>query len=137
MDDQTWTPAIGLKRALGRLVIRSIVALVVWTGLVWLATPALNFLVPHWAILGVIALVLAAPGTAIGYGLWRKLPDIAGMSGFPIAGLALIFGAAVVMGGVMLGNAFRPLGGWQYGFIIFGTALWLAVWIIKSALVED
>jgi hypothetical protein len=137
MDEQTWTPMIGLKRALWRLVIRSVVALVVWTGLVWLATPVLNFLIPHWAMLGVIALVLAAPGTAIGYGLWRKLPDIAGMSGFLIAGLAVVFGFAVVMGGVMLANALRPLGEWQYVFTIFGTTLWLAVWIIRSALVED
>jgi hypothetical protein len=137
MDEQQWTPAIGLRRALGRLLIRSIIALVIWTGLVWLATPVLNFLIPHWAVMGVTALVLAAPGAAIAYALWSKLCDIAGMSGWPIAGMALIFGLFVVVGGVMLSNAIRPLGEWQYSFTMFGTATWLTVCIIRLVLTEE
>jgi hypothetical protein len=137
MQEQEWTPAIGLRRALGHLVIRSAVALAIWTGLVWLAVPALNFLVAHWAVMGVTGLILAAPGTAIGYALWRKLPDLAGMSGFPVAGMALLFGAVVVIVGVVVAHAIRPLEDWQYMFTMFGTMTWLSAWIIRSALVDE
>ena len=103
----------------------------------WPAAPAVNLLVAHWAVMGVTALILAAPGTAMGYGLWRRLPDIAGMTGFPIAGMALGFGAVVVVVGVVIAHSIRPLGDWQYGFILFGTMTWLAAWIIKSVLTEE
>jgi len=59
MPDQEWTPAIGLTRALRHLVIRSVVALAVWTAL-------LNLLVAHWAGATGITRALSWSGRARG-----------------------------------------------------------------------
>ncbi len=66
MPDQEWTPAIGLTRALRHLVIRSVVALAVWTALLWLAVPVLNLLVAHWAGATGITRALSWSGRARG-----------------------------------------------------------------------
>ena len=92
MTEQKWTPLAGLRRAGLHLGVRSTIALFVWSAVVWLVTPVLNLLIPHWAVFGVTALVMVAPGAAIGHGLSRNLNDIAGMAGVPVAALATAFG---------------------------------------------
>ena len=49
MSEETWTPMIGLRRIFLRLLIRSAIALALWTALLWLVTPGLNELPSHWA----------------------------------------------------------------------------------------
>ncbi len=132
MKDRQWTPLIGLKRMLMRLLIRSAIALVLWTAVIWISAPVLNFLVPHWAIFGVTALVLLAPGVAIGHGLSRNLTDIAGMAGLPVAFSAVAFGWAVVILGVGLANMIRPLGDWQYGLTMMATCFWATAWTLNT-----
>ena len=128
---------IGLRRALLRLAVRSLMALVLWAAVVWLITPLLNFLVPHWAIFGVTALLLFLPGVAIGHGLSRNLPEIAGMTGLPVAGMAMAFGWAVAVLGVMLADAIRPVDDWQYGFTMLATGFWITIWVIRATLLES
>ena len=137
MDEQVWTPALGLRRAGACLARRAGVALLIWAGLVWLLTPVLNVVVAHWAMWGVIALLLAAPGVAIGYGMGRKLPEIAGMTGVPLLVVASAFVWAVVCFGVILASTLRPLGDWQHAFIIAVTGLWGTLWLIRMTVLES
>ena len=137
MNDRQWTPLIGLKRMFVRLLIRSVIALVLWTAVVWIGAPVWNFLIPHWAILGVTGLVLLAPAVAIGHGLSRNLSDIAGMAGLPVAVSAVVFGWAVAILGVGLANMISPLGDWQYGITMMATCFWVTAWILKATLLDD
>ena len=137
MSDQPWTPMIGLRRALFRVAIRSAIALVVWAAVLWLITPVLNFLPARWAIVGVTTLVLIAPGVAIGHGLSRRLTEIAGMAGVPVAAIAITFGWAVAILAVVLASMLRPLGEWQYEIAIAGTGFWTMLWQLKATLLED
>lgn len=136
MDEQPWRPIIGIRAAAGHLAIRSGIALVVWGALIWLATPVLNFLAPLWLVYGLLAAAMAVPGIAIGHALSRRLTEIAGMAGPPVALLALGFGWAVVILGVLLPGLLRPLGDWQEVLVIGFTGLWTLLWVAKSTLVE-
>ncbi len=134
MDDQPWTPMLGLRRALMHLAIRSAIAFALWIAVVWLITPVLNFLIPHWTIFGLLTAVLAVPGVAIGHGLAGKLTDKAGMGGFPLAAIAIAFGWAVVWFGVVLANSVLPIGDWQYGYTMVATGCWMTLWVMKATL---
>ena len=136
MNEQPWTPLVGLRRALSHLVIRAAIALVLWTAVVWLITPVLNFLVPHWSIFGLITVVMAVPGVAIGHALAKNLTDTAGMSGLPVAVMAIAFGWAVVILGVVLAHTIRPVGDWQYGFTVVATGCSTTLWLIKATLLQ-
>ncbi len=136
MDEQQWTPWLGMQQAAVRLALRSAVAFVIWTGLVWVITPVLNFLTAHWAIWAVTGIVLAAPGVAIGCGLGRKLSEIAGMTGFPLLVMACAFGWAVVYFGVLLADTFRTLGDWQHATAVAATGFWVTLWLVRATLLE-
>ncbi len=137
MNEREWTPQLGLQRALVHLAIRSAIALLLWGAVVWLATPVLNFLVPHWAIFGVTGLVLVAPGVTIGHALARNLSDIAGMTGLVLAVMAAGFGWGTVILGIMLADLIRPIGGWQYGITMMITGIWVTLWILRTTLLDS
>ena len=137
MDEREWTPALGLQRAAGRLAFRSVIALVIWAAAVLLVTPLFNRVPASVGLLGLTALVLVAPGVAIGYGLGRKLPEVAGMTGVPLLVVACVLGAAVVYFGVALAGMLRPLGDWQHSFAIGVTGLWVTLWLLKIMLLDN
>jgi len=88
------------------------------------------------AILAVFAIVLLVPGVAIGYGLSRKLNEIAGMTGIPLAAIAVAFGWAVIILGTYLADMLRPLEEWRYGFTTAVTAVWVTLWQIRATCLE-
>lgn len=137
MDEQPWTPLVGLRRALRHLAIRGVIAFVVWTAVMWFITPALNYMVPHWSFFGLTTLAMAVAGAAIAHVLAKKLTDVAGMSGLPVAVMAIAFGWALAVLSVLVADAFRPLGDWQYGFAVVGTGCGCSLWLIKATLLDN
>jgi len=128
---------LGLQRAGVRVALRSALALVIWTGVVWLITPVLNLLTAHWVSWSLTAIVLAAPGVSIGYGLGRKLSEIAGMTGLPLLVLVCAFGWAVVYLGVLLADTMRTLGDWQHAIAVAATGFWVTLWLVRAILLES
>ena len=131
-----WNPRTGLLRAFRRLAVRSGVALVLWAATLWLAAPILNFLTLHPATLILFCVVMIAPGVAIGHGLSRKLTEIAGMVSIPLSAMAVAFGWAVAVLGVVLADMLRPLGDWQCGFAWLTTGFWISLWLVKTTWIE-
>lgn len=136
MTNDTWTPLIGLRRAGVRLLVRSVVAFVVWAALVWAMTPVLNQLFPHWAILAVIAIVLTIPGVSIGHALSRNLAEIAGMASILLIIMTIVFVWAAIVSGVKAAHHFKPLGDWQAGFAMISAGVWASLWSIRNTLLE-
>ena len=127
---------VGLGRALRHLAIRGMIVFVVWTAIMWFITPGLNFMVPDWSFFGLTAVVMAAAGTAIACVLAKNLTVVAGMSGLPVALMAIAFGWAVAVLSVLVADSVRPLGDWQYGFAVVGTGCGCSLWLLKATLLD-
>ena len=80
---QNWTPAIGYRRAVTALVIRSLIILPACTGLMYLVTPVL-WHPPYWGAV----LVLAIAGFAVGFVVCLNLPERTGLA-TPMLGLVV------------------------------------------------
>ena len=132
-----WTPAIGLRRVLVTVIWRSLICLPVWGGLVWFATPGLNYVPMHWAWFALLGLLLSVPGVAVGHALARGLTDRAGFVSPVITVIAAGFAWAVVYGGVEISNQFRPLYDWRSGFVSIAAGVFATLWIVKSTLIEE
>jgi hypothetical protein len=132
-----WTPAIGLRRVLVTVIWRSLICLPVWGGLVWFATPGLNYVPMHLAWFALLGLLLSVPGVAVGYALARGLTDRAGFVSPVITVIAAGFAWAVVYGGVEISNQFRPLYDWRSGFVAIAAGVFATLWIVKAKLIEE
>lgn len=137
MNADEWTPMIGLRRALVALLWRSVIWLVIWAGLVWLCTPALNLVPVHWAWFGLLAVILAAPGMVLGHGLSKNLTERAGFGSPLVTALAAIFVWAVIFGGVEIAAQLRPLDDWRITFTGLATSLFATLWIVKATLFDE
>ena len=132
-----WTPAIGLRRVFVTVIWRSLICLPVWGGLVWFATPGLNYVPMHWAWFALLGLLLSVPGVAVGHALARGLTDRAGLVSPVIIVIAGVFAWAVVYGGVEISNQFRPLHDWRGGFVVIVPGVFATLWIAKATLLEE
>ncbi len=115
------------------------ICLPLWAGLVWFATPGLNYTPFYWrwyALLGLGA-ILSVPGVTVGYALARGLTDRAGLVSPVITVIAAGFAWAVVYGGVEISNQFRPLHDWRSGFVVIVPGVFAMLWIIKATLIEE
>lgn len=137
MSDRTWTPLIGLRRALLRVAIRVPFAIVGWALFLWLAAPVLNFLVASLAIFAMIAIVMLAPGTAIGHGLSRGATEAAGMVGLSVAFIVIAGAWVSVWVGMEIATAIRPINDWQLGFAQLATGLWASLWAVKATVFDE
>ena len=134
-----WTPVIGLRRVLVTVLWRSVICLPMWGGLVWFATPGLNYapLYWRWWLFAALGALLAVPGVALGYTLSRGLTDRAGLVSPLITVIAVVFAWAVVYGGPEISNQFRPLHDWRSAFVVIVPGVFATVWIVKSTLLEE
>ncbi len=137
MCEEEWTPMVGLRRAFSRMVIRSAIALVVWTVVLWFITPVLNVLEGHWMFFGIVTVAMVPPGVTIGHGLARKMEEITGMTGLPVAAMAIVFGWAIAVLAVVIAHSVRPIGDWQHGYVTVATGMSATLWVIKATMLDS
>jgi hypothetical protein len=101
-----------------------------------LVIPALRPLPGHWAIFGVLCLLLAVPGEVLGHALSRGLTEQAGMVSPVLTVVAAAFVIAVIVGGVEIARWVRPLEGWQITLTKVATAVFGVLWTSRSTLIE-
>lgn len=131
MADEEWTLAIGLRRAAVYLLIWSLISAAIWIGTVYAAAPLLAqfrtraFLIPS-----------AALGAFIGWMLVRNLSETAGFSGWILAFLASACAFTIIIGGINLVAAYRPIDG-HVIFMIGGAACLTALAIVVMLTLRD
>ncbi len=137
MSEPKWTPMIGLRRAAVLVGIRLLFTIAGWALFLWLAAPVLNFLVMHWAIFAMIAIVSVAPGTAIGYGMSRGVTDAAGIVGFSVAFVVIVGIWLALWAGIEIATWIRPIDDWQLGICQMSAGVWASLWAIKVTVLEE
>lgn len=132
-----WSPGRGLMIAAFTTLIRAILILPIWTGLIWFISPALTAYPLHFrAILAIIA-IFAIPGIIIGYCFSYNLTEKAGFVSSFITAFTSLTAIFVIYGGVTLSQIFRPLPGWIPGALIVVPMAFAVTWIIKKTLLDD
>jgi hypothetical protein len=129
---QNWTPAIGYRRAVTSLVIKSLIILPVCTGLLWLVTPALGAS-RYWGVV----LVLAIAGFALGYIACLNLVERTGLAS-PMLGLvaaAFIWLDVLAAAGISH-FALRPLPDFSALFAQMTVAVFASLWILKEFVLD-
>ena len=136
MDEPQWSPGTGLIRVVRHLAMRAFVDALVWAGVLVLGKPALDYATSHWAGLAPTALVMIVPGILIAHSLSSQLNDVAGMVDKTVTLLAVLFGWATVVGGVLLATWLRDYGEWLQWICLFATGVSCTAWTIKLTWVE-
>ena len=132
-----WTMWTGLRRVLVSLMLRSLIILPLWAGLVWVLSSVLaNITLGGRGFTG-IAIILTIPGIAIGHVLMTGLADRAGFQSMLLGALAAAFAIGTIIGGIALAEVFQPLPGWWGGFTAIAMSLFAVAWIIRIAVLED
>jgi hypothetical protein len=129
---QNWTPAIGYRRAVTSLVIKSLIILPVCTGLLWLVTPALAAS-RYWGVV----LVLAIAGFVLGYIACLNLVERTGLAS-PMLGLvaaAFIWLDVLAAAGISH-FAFRPLPDLSALYAQMTVAIFASIWILKEVILD-
>lgn len=137
MGGDDWTPLIGLRRSVVSLLWRSLVCLPLWGVLIWLCAPAINLVPMHWAWFGILGLLVATPGVALGHQLSKGLTEDAGFVSPVLTLLAAAFAWAVIIGGVEIVDVWRPLVDWRGPFIEIATGLFATLWVVKATLFDE
>ncbi len=129
---QNWTPAIGYRRAVTSLIIKSLIILPVCTGLLWLVTPAL-WAPRYWGIV----LVLAIAGCVLGFVVCRNLVVRTGLAG-PMLGLvAAAFVWVDVLAAACVSHfALRPLPDWPAFYAQTTVAIFASLWIVREFVLD-
>ncbi len=129
---QNWTPAIGYRRAVTSLTIKSLLILPVCTGLLWLVTPAL-WAPRYW----VVVLVLAIGGFVLGFVVCRNLPERTGLAS-PVLGLvAAAFVWVVVLTSAGVSHfALRSLPDWPAFYAQTTVAIFASLWILRAFVLD-
>lgn len=131
-----WTIAVGLRRALAILLLRSLILLPFWAALLWLITPAANMLPLHWTQFMLLGALMTIPGGAIGATLARGLTERAGFVSVVLTAITVAFAWGVVLGGLHGSGLLRPLGDWQ-SLLAPGAAGGVAtLWAVKNTLLD-
>jgi hypothetical protein len=134
MNDETWSPMIGLRRVFITLLFKSVICLIGWTAVAWLIIPPLAWIsrtmaFGFMAIAGMIILVagvMPIPAAAIGGMLSKRLNDRAGFDGPVLTVLASLFAWAAIVGGTAIALQLRPDGSWLLNlatFLVGGIAM--------------
>lgn len=113
MTDDTWTPLIGLRRALIHVAVRIPLMMAGWALLLWLAAPVLDWLPLSMWVFPLVSLVMIWPGMAIGRGLSQGVTDSAGMAGWPLTVIAIAGACVSIWAGAEIALLFRAIGDWQ------------------------
>jgi len=129
---QNWTPAIGYRRAVTSLVIRSLVILPACTGLLWIVTPALGA-PPYWGVV----LVLAIAGFALGYITCLNLAQRTGLT-TPMLGLvAAAFVWLNILTAASISHfALQPLPDLSALYAQLTPAIFATLWILKEFVLD-
>ncbi len=129
---QQWTPAIGYRRAVTSLTIKSLILLPLCTVLLCLVTPAL-WLPPYWGAV----LVLAIAGYVFGFVVCLNLHERTGLAG-PVLGLvAAAFVWLDVLTAIGVSHfALRSLPDWPAFFAQTTVALFASLWILKEFVLD-
>ena len=127
-----WTPWRSLRRASGVLALRALVALPACFLLDMLLLPALSS--PPY---GVLLLMLAVAGLALGWWLGRGLVDFMGCKSLALTALAVAFGWATVGCAAALADLVWPVDGWTEVYALHTAAVFATLWILKSTALDD
>lgn len=102
-----WTPAIGLRNLVAALLVRSLIASVMWGGVLYLVAPV--FQRDAFFFTGRALIVLAIPpGLVIGFVLSWRLCDRSGFGGMIVAFSAIVAAAITVFMGSFAAQTLRP-----------------------------
>lgn len=140
MNQETWSPMIGLRRVFITLLWKSVICLIGWAAAAWLIIPLLawisqNMIMHFAAIAGMIIMiagVMLIPGAAIGATLSNKLNDRAGFDGPALTVLASLFMWAAVVGGTAIALALRPDRSWLLDLATFLVGALAMIFIAKN-----
>jgi len=129
---QNWTPAIGYRRAVTSLTIKSLIILPVCTGLFGLVTPVLRH-PPYWGAV----LVLAIAGFVVGFVVCVNLPERAGTASPTLGLVAAAFVWADVLAAAGVSHfALRPLPDWPALGAQMTVAIFASIWIFKEFVLD-
>ncbi len=125
-----WNEWKGLADALILLMLRSIVAIALWGGIVWLVTMVLLQLGSYSSLL--VYMVSAAGGFAVGFVLTRGLADRAGFVGPILSVMACVAVIGCILAGTAIGS--RINGAYAFGFVanMIAASVGCFIGIIKS-----
>ena len=132
-----WTPLVGLRRAAVYLLLRVMVLLPVWAGVIWVCTPLLRMFPLRIGSLGGMAILMAIPGMIVGHVLGLGLTEKAGFQSFLLTVMAGVAAVGVVYGGFVLSGLSRPLSGWVVGFSMVSAMAFAIAWVVKRTLLDD
>jgi len=129
---QNWTPAIGYRRGVTSLIVKSLIILPVCTGLLWLVTPAL-WAPPYWGVV----FMLAIAGFVVGFVACLNLAERTGLTS-PMIGLvaAAFVWADVVTAACVSHFALRPLPDWPAFYAQTTVAIFASLWILKEFVLD-
>ena len=129
---QNWTPAIGYRRAVTSLIIRSLIILPACTGLMWLVTPVL-WRPPYWGAV----LVLAIAGFVVGFVACLNLPERTGLATPRLGLVAAAFVWADVLTAACVSHfVLRPLPDLPAFCAQMTVAIFASIWILKEFVLD-
>jgi len=129
---QNWTPAIGYRRAVTSMIIKSLIILPVCTGLLWIVTPALS--APrYWGVV----LVLALAGFVLGFIVCRNLVERTGLA-TPMLGLvaAAFVWLDVIAAASISHFLLRSLPDFSAFYAQMTVAIFASLWILKEIILD-
>ena len=129
---QQWTPAIGYRRAVTSLLIKSLLILPACTGLLCIVTPAL-WQPRYWGAV----LVLAIAGFGMGFLACLNLAERTGLASPVLGVIAAAFVWVVVLAAASVSHfALRPLPDWSAVYAQMTVAIFASLWILKEFVMD-
>ena len=113
-----WTPALGLRRGVFRLLIKAPICIAIWAAFVFFTAPATNWLASYMGGLGlpgisilvvVVVFVVAGP---CGHLLSRKLNDHLGFDGLVPAAMGIVVAWLVAFSGTKVALLLTDADNW-------------------------
>ena len=136
MPKNNWTPATGIRHLYISLILRMLISIALWGGLLYLVAPAFQCgkftLSTRWGY----ALAIP-PGLLIGFIMSWKLVDNAGFGGAFVVISAMIASAVVFFLGAYISNQLRPFPDIDRLSIIGGLVLIIASAVVANYILVD
>ena len=131
-----WTPAIGLRNLFVSLLIRSLIASVIWGGLLYLVAPV--FQRDAFFFTGRALIVLAIPpGLVIGFVLSWRLCDRSGFGGMIVAFSAITAAIMTLFTGSFAAQTLRPFAtAFDLGMICAMVGTFAVACVIKFTILD-
>jgi len=108
-DRKQWNELIGLRNAVFAIAWRAVIALAVWTALVWLLTPGMAWIQANGARWGP-SFLLVGPilfGLPVGWIVSRGVTEAAGFVSLIVTAMVCIVVIACILGGSVIGSLLR------------------------------